>query len=64
MPDSTEPACRECVDLGPITPVRCTALACNWAIHGIPDRYTYTRASYLNAHKAAEHPTATLETAP
>ncbi|WP_406144961.1 hypothetical protein [Streptomyces anulatus] len=51
MPDPT-PA--ESV-LGPITPICCTEPGCHWACHGVPDKYTGSRAQILADHRAAEH---------
>ncbi|MEV6854774.1 hypothetical protein AB0M89_13305 [Streptomyces microflavus] len=41
--------------LGPITPIRCTEPGCHWACHGVPDKYTASRAQILADHITSEH---------
>ncbi|WP_406225027.1 hypothetical protein [Streptomyces anulatus] len=41
--------------LGPITPIRCTEPGCYWACHGVPDKYTGSRAQILADHITSEH---------
>ncbi|MDX3183546.1 hypothetical protein PV334_20070 [Streptomyces sp. ME02-7008A-1] len=48
------PAAAESI-LGPITPFRCTEPGCHWACHGVPDKYTDSRAQILADHITSEH---------
>ncbi|MGW1814102.1 hypothetical protein ACWCQM_11150 [Streptomyces sp. NPDC002125] len=51
--------------LGPITPIRCTEPGCHWAAHGVPDKYTASRAQILADHFTSEHtPRPVAEPAP
>ena len=38
-----------------ISPVRCPDPACHWAVHGIPNKHTATRARHVAEHQAKEH---------
>ncbi|MGW4075913.1 hypothetical protein ACWELB_20785 [Streptomyces asiaticus] len=35
--------------------MHCPELDCSWSVHGIPDKYTQSRARHLAEHQAKEH---------